>query len=526
MTNNPNTSFESAIKQSFTHLSQQRCNSKAEITAVEVGTVISLSNGVAIVSGLLSVGLDELLRFPKDQFGIAFNIDENEIGVVLLCDYWCINAGDEVYPTGQVMGVAVGNELLGRVIDPLGNVLDEGQVITSSTRLPIERPAPEIIARSPITQPLQTGLKVIDTLIPIGRGQRELILGDRQTGKTSIAIDTIINQRGKNVICIYCAIGQKASSVAKTIATLKQHQAMEYTVVMVTEGNNAPGLAYIAPYAATSIGEYFMEDGQDVLIVYDDLTQHARSYRELSLLLRRPPGREAFPGDIFYIHCRLLERATHLNEKHGGGSLTALPIIETEAQNMSAYIPTNLISITDGQICLSPKLFDLGVLPAVDVGKSVSRVGGKAQSPGYRDVSGALKLAYAQFEELETFARFGAHLDNNTLKIIEHGIRIREYLKQPESSPLAVDEQMITLFALSQGLFDLIPTSKMPQAEFHLIQQLQTLPDDIQTQLQTALILSDEHKRQLNQKATELLQDYFEIKKDPHLFQVDTAHHG
>src|SRR5450432_3104593 len=314
------------------------------------------------------------------------------------------------------MDVVVGNELLGRVIDPLGRPLDGKGLLQTDKRLPIERPAAPIMDSAPVTVPLQTGLMAIDALIPIGRGQRELILGDRQTGKTAIAIDTILNQRDQNVICIYCAIGQRASAVAKVVANLREKGAMEYTVVVVTEGNDTPGLAYITPYAATSIAEYFMEAGRDVLIVYDDLTHHARSYRELSLLLRRPPGREAFPGDIFYIHSRLLERSTHLSDQLKGGSLTALPIIETEAQNISAYIPTNLISITDGQIYLSPKLFELGILPAVDVGKSVSRVGDAAQLPAYRSIAGDLKLAYSQFEELETFAKFGTRLDDTTRK--------------------------------------------------------------------------------------------------------------
>jgi F-type H+-transporting ATPase subunit alpha len=318
--------------------------------------------------------------------------------------------------------------------------------------------------RAPVTVPLESGLTVIDALIPIGRGQRELILGDRHTGKTAIAVDTILNQRGQNVLCVYCAIGQRASGVAKTVATLRDHGAMDYTVVVVTEGNDPPGLAYIAPYAATSIAEHFMQQGRNVLIVYDDLTNHARAYRQISLLLRRPPGREAFPGDIFYIHARLLERATHLRQELGGGSLTALPIIETESQNMSAYIPTNLISITDGQICLSPSLFELGVLPAVDVGMSVSRVGGKAQWAAYRAVAGDLKLAYAQFEELESFARFGARLDENTRRIIEHGKRIRACLKQAEHAPVSVPAQITVLLALAEKLFDSVPLEQMPAA--------------------------------------------------------------
>jgi F-type H+-transporting ATPase subunit alpha len=343
----------------------------------------------------------------------------------------------------------------------------------------MDRPAPQIMDRAPVTVPLQTGIKVVDALVPIGRGQRELILGDRQTGKTAIAIDTILNQRGKDVICVYCAIGQRASSVAKSVAALRENGAMDYTVVVVTEGNDPPGLAYIAPYSATSIAEYFMHAGRDVLVVYDDLTHHARAYRELSLLLRRPPGREAYPGDIFYLHSRLLERATRLRPELGGGSLTALPIIEIEAQNIAAYIPTNLISITDGQIYLSPKLFDLGVLPAVDVGKSVSRVGGKAQLAAYRAVAGDLKLGYAQFEELETFARFGTRLDEHTRRIIEHGRRIRACLIQPEFEPASVTGQIALLLALTAGLFDAVPLPRMREAELALRAAVRALPGDL-----------------------------------------------
>jgi F-type H+-transporting ATPase subunit alpha len=349
--------------------------------------------------------------------------------------------------------------------------------------------------RAPVTVPLQTGIMVIDALIPVGRGQRELILGDRQTGKTAIATDAIFNQRDRNVLCVYCAIGQRASAVAKTVANLREKGAMAYTVVVVSEGNDPPGLAYIAPYAATSIAEFFMEAGRDVLIVYDDLVQHARSYRELSLLLRRPPGREAFPGDIFYIHSRLLERATHLRKELGGGSLTALPIIETEAQDISAYIPTNLISITDGQIYLSPSLFELGVLPAVDVGKSVSRVGGQAQLAAYRAVAGDLKLSYAQFEELETFSRFGARLDADTRKTIEHGRRIRACLKQPEFSPVSVPAQIAVLLALTAGLFDLVPLDQMTDAEHALCEAAADIPADVRARLDTAGKLSDEDRK-------------------------------
>jgi F-type H+-transporting ATPase subunit alpha len=383
--------------------------------------------------------------------------------------------------------------------------LDGRGPVASGKRLPIERPAAPIMDREPVTVPLQTGLKVIDALIPVGRGQRELILGDRQTGKTAIAIDTILNQRDRNVLCVYCAIGQRASAVAKAVATLREKGAMDYTVVVVTEGNDPPGLAYIAPYAATSIAEFFMEAGRDVLIVYDDLTHHARSYRELSLLLRRPPGREAFPGDIFYIHSRLLERATHLRKELGGGSLTALPIIETEAQDISAYIPTNLISITDGQIYLSPSLFELGVLPAVDVGKSVSRVGGKAQRAAYRVVAGDLKLAYAQFEELETFSRFGARLDEDTRKIIEHGRRIRACLKQPEFAPVSVPAQIAVLLALTAELFDRVPLDQMTDAEHALRDAAADIPAEVRERLDTADKLSDADREAIIQIARKSL---------------------
>ena len=362
--------------------------------------------------------------------------------------------------------------------------------------------------RAPVTVPLQTGLKVIDALIPVGRGQRELILGDRQTGKTAIAINAILNQRGQNVVCVYCAIGQSASAVAKAAATLREKGAMEYTVLVVTEGSDPPGLTYVAPYAATSIAEFFMEAGRDVLIVYDDLTHHARSYRELSLLLRRPPGREAFPGDIFYIHSRLLERATHLRQELGGGSLTALPIIETEAQDISAYIPTNLISITDGQIYLSPSLFELGVLPAVDVGKSVSRVGGKAQRAAYRAVAGDLKLAYAQFEELESFSRFGARLDDNTRKIIDHGQRIRACLKQPEFDSVSVAAQITILLALTERLFDPVPLDRMTDAEQAVREAAANIPAEVCGRFETAATLSDEDRKQIVEIARQSLADF------------------
>ncbi|GAB6040397.1 alternate F1F0 ATPase, F1 subunit alpha [Endothiovibrio diazotrophicus] len=460
----------------------------------EVGTVTSIATGIAKVSGLPGVGFDEVLKFPGDRYGIAFNVDEDEIGVVLLGDYWQLHAGDVVERRGHVVDVPVGDGLIGRIINPMGRPLDGGGPLLSGARLPVERPAAPIMDRAPVTVPLQTGIKVVDALVPVGRGQRELILGDRQTGKTAVALDTILNQRDQAVLCVYCAIGQRASGVAKVIATLREKGALDYTVVVVTEGNDPPGLTYIAPYAATSIAEYFMHRGRDVLIVYDDLTHHARAYRELSLLLRRPPGREAFPGDIFYIHSRLLERATHLRPELGGGSLTALPIIETEAEDISAYIPTNLISITDGQVYLSPSLFELGVLPAVDVGKSVSRVGGKAQRAAYRAVAGDLKLAYAQFEELETFARFGARLDEATRAIIEHGRRIRACLKQPEFAPVPVPAQIAILLALSAGLFDPVPLERMGSAEQAVRTAATEIPDEVIERLAGAGPLSDEDR--------------------------------
>ena len=473
----------------------------------EIGLVTSVATGIAKVSGLPNVGFEELLQFQNGLFGIAYNLDEEEIGVILLGKDSLLKAGDEVERTGRVMDIPVGNALIGRVIDPLGQPLDEKGRISYEKRLPIERPAHAIMDRSPVSVPLQTGIKVIDALIPIGRGQRELIVGDRQTGKTAIAIDAILNQFDKNVVCIYCAIGQRASAVAKVIANLKEKGAMDYTVVMVAEGNDSPGISYIAPYAATSIAEYFMEEGRDVLIVYDDLTHHARAYRELSLLLRRPPGREAFPGDIFYIHSRLLERATHLSEELKGGSITALPIIETEAQNISAYIPTNLISITDGQIYLSPKLFELGILPAVDVGKSVSRVGNKAQLGAYRAIA-KLKLEYAQFEELETFARFGTRLDENTRKTIEHGKRIRESLKQEELQQLTAIEQIFVLLSLKQGLFDMIPLEKIKDAENALLKDSNTIPEEIQEGILSNKKLKDEDSKAILKIAQTILEPF------------------
>ncbi len=503
--NKASESLQEVLNDAFSGMRQARESFTPELKPRETGTIVSLATGVAKVSGLPGVGFEEVLKFSSDTYGIAFNIDENEIGVVLLGEYWHLQAGDKVERLGHVVDVPVGDGLIGRIINPLGQPLDDKGSLNASTRLPVERRSAAIMDRAPVNVPLQTGIKVIDALIPVGRGQRELILGDRQTGKTAIALNTILNQRDQNVVCVYCAIGQRASGVAKVIAALREQKALDYTVVVVTEGNDPPGLAYVAPYAATSIAEYYMQRGRDVLIVYDDLTHHARAYRELSLLLRRPPGREAFPGDIFYIHSRLLERATHLSKELGGGSLTALPIIETEAQDISAYIPTNLISITDGQIYLSPSLFELGVLPAVDVGKSVSRVGGKAQRALYRAVAGDLKIAYAQFEELESFARFGARLDEDTRKTIAHGRRIRACLMQAEFTPVSMLEQIMVLLALTENLFDAVPLAQMDMAEQAVRAAAQAIPAEVKAHFKDAEILTDKERSLILQLARKAL---------------------
>ncbi len=434
----------------------------------ETGTIISIDSGIAKVKGLSKVKNEELIAFPNGTMGLAFNLDENYIGVILLGLFDDIKAGEKVKRTYTVASIPVSDEFLGRVISPLGEVLDEKGSITTEKSLPVEREAPSIVKRAPVFEPLQTGLKVIDSVVPIGRGQRELILGDRQTGKTTIAIDTIINQRDTDVISIYCAIGQQITSVSKTIDILEKNDAMKNTIIMIAGSDDPPGLAYIAPYAATSLAEYFMEKGRDVLIVYDDLTRHARSYRELSLLLERPPGREAYPGDIFYIHSRLLERSTHLKDEYGGGSITSLPIIETQAENLSAYIPTNLISITDGQIYLSPKLYQKGNLPAVQIGVSVSRIGGKTQIPSYRGITSDLKLTYSQFEELESFASFGTRLDESTKRTLDRGRRIRQVLNQSQHSPIDVTEQIGVLLAVTTGVLDKIPLDRIDEAEEYI----------------------------------------------------------
>jgi F-type H+-transporting ATPase subunit alpha len=435
------------------------------LQSMETGTIIRVGQGVALAEGLPGVLAHELVQCADGSHAIAFNLDPQEVGLILLGNGETLSAGMEVKRTGRVIDVPVGPGLLGRVVNGLGHPLDDRGAVHAVAHWPIEREAPAILDRAPVVRPLETGIKAIDALIPIGRGQRELILGDRQTGKTAVAINALINQRDKQMVCVYCAIGQRSTAVARVLATLREHKALAHTIMVVASGEESPALQYITPYAATSIAEYFMEQGEDVLIVYDDLTRHADAYRQLSLLLRRPPGREAFPGDIFYIHSRLLERSAQLHDKRGGGSLTALPIIETEAQNIAAYIPTNLVSITDGQVYLSPELFRLGNLPAVDVGKSVSRVGGKTQYPAFRTVTGDLRLSYTQFEELETFARFGTRLDEATRQAIERGRRVREVLKQGEADALTACEQVAVLLALTRGLFDDLPLAQAAHFE-------------------------------------------------------------
>lgn len=494
------------LDQTFDLFDRVLASHEPQLTPEEVGRVNFVGHGTARVEGLPGVRSQELVRFPGDQLGMAFNLDAHEVGVILLDKGEGLHAGAEVRRTQRVLDVPVGEALLGRVVDGVGRPADGLGPIHAARRLPVERPAAAIMDRAPVTVPLQTGIKVIDALIPVGRGQRELVLGDRQTGKTAIALDTMINQCDKDVLCVYCAIGQRSSAVARVIEDLKRHRADEYTVVIVTTEDHPPGEQFIAPYAAMSIAEHFMQHGRDVLVVLDDLTKHARAYRELSLLLRRPPGREAFPGDIFYIHSRLLERSTHLREELGGGSVTAMPIVETEAQNLSAYIPTNLISITDGQIYLSPNLFDKGVLPAVDVGKSVSRVGGKTQLGAFRAVAGDLRLSYSQFEELETFARFGTRLDDETRKTLERGRRVREIFKQPQYEPLTVAEQIAILVAVNGGVFDELPLQDVAAQERAVCQAMLDRLPDISERVETGEKLSPEDQESILRVARDACQ--------------------
>ncbi len=441
-------------RQALASLEKSAAAAPVEPRTSEIGRIVSAGDGIARISGLPSARSLELIRFSHVVTGMAFNVDEDEIGCVLLGDDTDIMAGETVECTGEVARTPVGDNLVGRVIDPLGNPLDGGSPVAAERYDPIEKEAPAILARSPVVKPLSTGLKSVDSLIPIGCGQRQLIIGDRSTGKTTIAIDAIINQAKTGVICVYVSVGQRASSVARIIKTLRECGAMDHTVVVVADADSSPGLQFITPYAGCTISEFFMEQGRDTLVVYDDLTKHAQTYRELSLLMRRPPGREAYPGDVFFIHSRLLERATQLDEKHGGGSQTALPIIETQAQNISAYIPTNLISITDGQVYLSPELYQSGFLPAVDIGLSVSRVGSKTQIPAMKSLAQQLRLTYTQFLELEQFTKFGTTLEEDTRAALEKGKRLREILKQLANDPISLALQVVILKIASSDILN------------------------------------------------------------------------
>jgi F-type H+-transporting ATPase subunit alpha len=442
----------------------------ATVTMIDVGTVIEVGDGIARIHGLNGAKYNELLEFPNGIMGLALNLEEDNVAAVVLGDYSHIKEGDEVRSTGRVVEVPVGDDLIGRVVDPLGNPLDElGPVKTTKTR-PVERVAPNVVMRQRVNTPVHTGIKTIDALIPIGRGQRELIIGDRSIGKSAIAIDTIISQKGGDLICIYVAIGQKTSKVAQVIDTFKKYGAMEHTVVVTANASDPASLQYLAPYSGCAIGEEFMEQGKDALIIYDDLTKHAWAYRQISLILRRPPGREAYPGDVFYLHSRLLERAAKLDQEHGGGSLTALPIIEIQAGDLAAYIPTNVISITDGQIYLETDMFNSGVRPALNAGLSVSRVGGNAQTRAMRQVAGRLRIDMAQYRELATFAQFGtADLDKSTRSQLERGQRITEVLKQPQYAPMSLDKEVTILYAVTNGYLDDVPLEKIAAFEqgFH-----------------------------------------------------------
>ena len=446
----------------------QGLNTDPEVA--EIGTILEVGDGIAKISGLAKCQSSEMLEFIASSggastMGVALNLEEDMVGAVILGDYRALKQGDTVKRTGRVLSIPVGEHFIGRVIDPLGQPLDGKGEIVSNNFYPIDKVAPGVLARQPVTEPVQTGIKAIDAMIPIGRGQRELIIGDRQTGKTAVAIDTMINQKGQNMICVYVAIGQKESKVARLVARLEEAGAMEYSIVVTAGASSSAALQYIAPFAGCALGEFFMDKGQHALLIYDDLSKHAWAYREISLLLRRPPGREAYPGDVFYLHSRLLERAAKLSDKNGGGSLTALPIIETQAGDISAYIPTNVISITDGQIFLESDLFYKGVRPAVNVGLSVSRVGGSAQIKAMKKVSGKLRLELAQFRELEAFSQFASDLDETTRKQIERGRRTTELLKQAQYSPMSVEHQICAIYAVTNGYFDTTASEKILEIE-------------------------------------------------------------
>jgi F-type H+-transporting ATPase subunit alpha len=472
---------------------------KLDFDKDETGIIISVGDGIAQIYGLENVMYNELLEFPHGLFGIALNLEEDNVGSIILGESHKIKEGDVVRRTGRIISVPVGESMVGRVVNPLGEPLDEKGPIDSKTYMPIEAIAPGVIDRIPVKEPLQTGIKAIDSMIPIGRGQRELIIGDRQTGKTTIAIDTIINQKGQNMICIYVAIGQKQSTVAQVIKTLEETGAMEYSIVVVAGASDPAALQYIAPYAGCAMGEYFRNKGKHALLIYDDLSKHAAAYREISLLLRRPPGREAYPGDIFYLHSRLLERAAKMNEEKGGGSLTALPIIETQASDVSGYIPTNVISITDGQIYLLPELFNAGQRPAIDVGISVSRVGGNAQIKAMKQVAGSLKLDLAQYRELAAFTQFGADLDKATIAQLERGKRLSELLKQGQNAPMPVEKQILSIYAGTKGFLDEFPVNLILRYEQKMFEFVEKNAPQILREIHSQKVISPELEQNINQ---------------------------
>jgi F-type H+-transporting ATPase subunit alpha len=481
----------------------------AAVTMVDVGTVIEVGDGIARIHGLASARYNELLQFPNDIIGIALNLEEDSVSAVVLGDYTGIREGDEVRCTGRIAEVPVGEALIGRVVDPLGRPLDgKGAVRTDKTR-PIERVAPNVVLRAPVDTPVQTGIKAVDTMFPIGRGQRELIIGDRSTGKTAIALDAIVNQKGGDLICIYVAIGQKISQVVRVVALLTEHGAMEHTIVVMASASDSVALQYLAPYAGCAMGEEFMEQGKDVLIIYDDLSKHAWAYRQLSLLLRRPPGREAYPGDVFYLHSRLLERAAKYAQEYGGGSLTALPIIETQAGDVSAYIPTNVISITDGQLYLETDLFNAGIKPALNVGISVSRVGSKAQTAAMKKVAGRLKLDMGQYREVAAFAQFGtAELDKATRSQLERGQRIQEVLKQTQFVPVSLERQVMILYTVINGYLDDIPVDKIAVFETEFYRFMESSYADLAKNIVTTRELTAENEETLKKAITEFKQGF------------------
>src|SRR5229473_663343 len=483
-------------------------NYESKIAVDEVGTVITLGDGIARVYGLDKVMAGELLSFPHGVAGIAMNLEEDQVGVVLLGEYTEIKEGDEVKRTGRIMSVPVGDALIGRVVNSLGVPIDDKGPIATDKFIALERIAPGVIARQPVREPMATGLKAIDSMIPIGRGQRELIIGDRQTGKTAVALDTIINSKGNNLICIYNAIGQKRSSIAQVVKILEDAGAMEYTIVVAASASEPAPMQYISPYAACAMGEFFRDSGRHALVIYDDLSKHAASYREISLLLRRPPGREAYPGDVFYLHSRLLERAAKLSDKNGGGSLTALPVIETQAGDVSAYIPTNVISITDGQIYLETDLFNQGVRPAVNVGISVSRVGGSAQIKAMRQVAGTLKLELAQYRELAAFAQFGSDLDKATQKKLNTGKRLVEILKQGQYEPLPFSKQILIIFAGTNGYLDDLEIEQLRAFETELYKYVETANPKLLSTIMEKKVMSDELKADIQKTLTEFKQRF------------------